>query len=97
MTLCIGDVAGVTNTPVSVSPERLFGRHCAVLGVTGGGKSWTIAGLLGNASKHKSKVVLIDATGEFANLDSAVSHCSIGSEKDSPATSVHIGVPVPQA
>jgi hypothetical protein len=91
--LCIGDVAGVTKTPVSVSPERIFGRHCAVLGVTGGGKSWTIARLVEECAKHKSKVVLLDATGEFASLDSAVSHCSIGSEKDSPSSSVHAACP----
>lgn len=80
--LCIGDVAGVTKTPVALSPERLFGRHCAVLGVTGGGKSWTVARLVEECAKHNCKVVLIDATGEFATLDSTVMHCSIGSETD---------------
>jgi DNA helicase HerA-like ATPase len=78
----IGDVAGVTKAPVSVSPERLFGRHCAVLGVTGGGKSWTIARLVEECAKHKCKVVLIDATGEFETLGSTVAHCSIGSDSD---------------
>ncbi len=80
VTLCIGDVAGVTKTPVSISPERLFGRHCAVLGVTGGGKSWTIAGLVEESARYKCKVILIDATGEFAPLDSGVLHCSIGGD-----------------
>lgn len=80
--LCIGDVAGVSKTPVSVSPERLFGRHCAVLGVTGGGKSWTIARLVEECIRHKCKVVLIDATGEFSTLNSGVTHCSIGSDPD---------------
>lgn len=78
---CIGDVAGVTKAPVSVSPERLFGRHCAVLGVTGGGKSWTIARLVEECAKHNCKVVLIDATGEFSTLNPVV-HCSIGSDSD---------------
>lgn len=91
--LCIGDVAGVTKTPVSVSPERIFGRHCAVLGVTGGGKSWTIARLVEECVKHQCKVVLIDATGEFATLDSSVSHCCIGSQKDSPATTEEVCCP----
>ena len=91
--LCIGDVAGVNKTPVYVSPERLFGRHCAVLGVTGGGKSWTIARLVEECTKHNCKIVLIDATGEFATLDSAAAHCSIGSEKDAPALSVEASCP----
>lgn len=83
VTLCIGDVAGITKTSVSVSPERLFGRHCAILGVTGGGKSWTIARLIEECARHSSKVILIDATGEFATLeDPAVTHCSIGSDDD---------------
>jgi hypothetical protein len=33
-------------TSVNFTPERLFGRHCAVLGATGGGKSWSIARLV---------------------------------------------------
>jgi hypothetical protein len=91
--LCIGDVAGVTKTPVWVSPDRLFGRHCAVLGVTGGGKSWTIARLIEECSQHQSKIVLIDATGEFNKLDQQVIHCSIGSEKDAPDSSVEASCP----
>jgi hypothetical protein len=78
--LCIGDVAGVTRAPVSVTPERLFGRHCAILGVTGGGKSWTIARIVEECAEYRCKIVLVDATGEFANLGSGVTHCSIGSE-----------------
>ena len=91
--LCIGDVVGVTKTPVSVSPERLFGRHCAVLGVTGGGKSWTIARLIEECAQHKCKVVLVDATGEFATLDSAVMHCSIGSQPDEPSNTIEVSCP----
>jgi hypothetical protein len=30
-------------TKINLTPESLFGRHCAVLGATGGGKSWTVA------------------------------------------------------
>jgi hypothetical protein len=93
VTLCIGDVAGVTKTSVSVSPEQLFGRHCAVLGVTGGGKSWTIARLIEECAKHHAKIVLIDATGEFSSLDHATTHCSIGSEKDVPTSSIEASCP----
>jgi hypothetical protein len=93
ITLCVGDVAGATKTPVTVSPERLFGRHCAVLGVTGGGKSWTIARLIEECARHDAKVVLIDATGEFSTLKEFVDHGSIGSEKDAPASSVELSCP----
>lgn len=54
------------NAPCNISLNSLFGRHCAVLGTTGGGKSWTIAKLLEIISTHtKNKCILIDATGEY--------------------------------
>jgi uncharacterized protein len=53
----------------SVSLDSLFGRHCAVVGTTGGGKSWSIAKLIHEVStKSTNKIILIDATGEYAPL-----------------------------
>jgi uncharacterized protein len=74
------DVAtlGEEQTPVQISPERLFGRHCAVVGSTGGGKSWTVARLVEQAARYNAKIVLIDATGEFCSLDHRVRHVAIG-------------------
>ncbi|HPA49858.1 MAG TPA: DUF87 domain-containing protein [Methanofastidiosum sp.] len=34
------------NAPIFVNPDKLFGRHLAVLGNTGSGKSCTVAGLI---------------------------------------------------
>jgi len=34
------------NAPIYVNPDKLFGRHLAVLGNTGSGKSCTVAGLI---------------------------------------------------
>lgn len=52
-----------------VSLNALFGRHCAVVGTTGGGKSWTVAKLIESISeKTDNKVILIDATGEYESL-----------------------------
>src|SRR5690606_4731926 len=39
--LNLGEATGGVGSKVSVTPEKLFGRHCAILGSTGGGKSWT--------------------------------------------------------
>jgi hypothetical protein len=50
---------------VGLSPERAFGRHCAVLGATGVGKSWTLAKLLEEASHYSSKMILVDSSGEY--------------------------------
>lgn len=52
----------------NVSLNALFGRHCAVVGTTGGGKSWTVAKLIESIIKESdNKVILIDATGEYEN------------------------------
>ncbi len=34
------------NAEVRIDPDRLFGRHLAVLGNTGSGKSCSVAGLI---------------------------------------------------
>lgn len=92
--LCIGDVAGSGSLPVRVTPDKLFGRHCAILGTTGAGKSWTIARLVEECSKLKSKVILVDATGEFRTfVGDGVQHLSLGSSKDEPGTSIEVGCP----
>lgn len=54
----------------NVSLNALFGRHCAVVGTTGGGKSWTVAKLIESITeKTNNKIILIDATGEYNKLD----------------------------
>jgi len=42
----IGVSPMAANAPVFVEPDRLFGRHLAVLGNTGSGKSCSVAGLI---------------------------------------------------
>jgi energy-coupling factor transporter ATP-binding protein EcfA2 len=52
-----------------ISLNSLFGRHCAVVGTTGGGKSWTVSKLIESITTQTSnKVILIDATGEYSNI-----------------------------
>ncbi|MGM0520295.1 MAG: ATP-binding protein [Campylobacterota bacterium] len=44
-------------------------RHCAIVGTTGGGKSYTISRILEEfLHLNKSKAILIDATGEYENF-----------------------------
>ena len=75
----LGVVPGANDAAVHTSPERLFGRHCAVLGATGGGKSWTLARLIEEAAKFRgSKVILLDATGEFHTLGTLARHIQVG-------------------
>ena len=80
---------------VSFIPEVLLGRHCAVLGTTGGGKSWTVARILEEALRFNSKLLLIDPTGEFHTLQRpSVRHAHIGNDASpSPTFSAEVVVP----
>ncbi len=55
----IGTSSLAADAPVFVSPDKLFGRHLAVLGNTGSGKSCSVAGLIRwsiEAAKKEKKV-----------------------------------------
>lgn len=69
VTLEIGHIDTAGESPVNVKPEKLFGRHCAILGTTGGGKSWTTARILEECLRYDSKMILLDATGEYFGFD----------------------------
>lgn len=67
------------NTPVFVDPDKLFGRHTAVLGNTGSGKSCSVAGLIRwsleaakkdkkeNINNPNARFIIIDPNGEYTN------------------------------
>lgn len=79
VTLDLGAVGGSQDSVVAVKPERLFGRHCAILGATGGGKSWTTARIIEECIRYKAKLILIDATGEYRDFaGTGVLHCHLG-------------------
>lgn len=66
--LPIAEMPHDSSVNICITPEKLFSRHCAILGSTGGGKSYTMANLMENVHAHGGKILLIDATGEYANL-----------------------------
>ncbi|OUD95128.1 AAA-like domain protein [Clavibacter michiganensis subsp. michiganensis] len=68
---------------VQVSAQSLFGRHLAILGATGGGKSWTVAQMSEMVASSSGKMVLLDPTGEYATLEDAY-HLVIGEALDEP-------------
>ncbi len=79
VTLDLGAVAGTRDNTIAITPERLFGRHCAILGATGGGKSWTTARIIEECLKHKAKLILIDPTSEYRGFGGKdVVHCHLG-------------------
>jgi len=77
--LDIATLPDVPDASIGLTPEQLFGRHSAILGATGGGKSWTVAKVIEESLRYNSKMVLLDATGEFWTLSGPeISHLSIG-------------------
>ena len=57
----IGNSPLVGNAKVMIDPDRLFGRHLAVLGNTGSGKSCSVAGLI-RWSLESAREKLVDST-----------------------------------
>ena len=74
----LGHLTSNSETKVYVSQQALFNRHCAVVGTTGGGKSWTIAKLIESMTSNKSKVILLDPTGEYTAIKKGVQSVAIG-------------------
>lgn len=69
-TINLGHLTYDKSTVVELSQQALFGRHCAIVGTTGGGKSYTVSRLLQGIIENKNKAIIIDPTGEYSNLDS---------------------------
>lgn len=63
----VGSLSSNTELRAHLDPSPLFGRHCAVVGQTGAGKSWTVASLLQKAVKlmPRAHVILLDLHGEY--------------------------------
>jgi DNA helicase HerA-like ATPase len=64
-TVKLGTLVSSPSTEVKVNLQSIFGRHCAVVGTTGGGKSYTVSKLIESLISSGNKAILIDATGEY--------------------------------
>ena len=92
--LNLGAIDVAQESLVAVKPERLFGRHCAILGATGGGKSWTTARIIEECIKHRAKLILIDATGEYRDfVGDGVKHCHLDDPVERNAGSIASSLP----
>ena len=73
----IGTSPLAANAEVKIDPDRLFGRHLAVLGNTGSGKSCSVAGLIrwsmdaaraaAEGRDPNARFIVLDPNGEYAN------------------------------
>jgi hypothetical protein len=92
--LRLGSIDVALESAVSIRPEKLFGRHCAILGTTGGGKSWTTARIIEECLKHKTKIILLDATGEYRGFSGPfVTHFHLGSPVNTAPASLPRSLP----
>ena len=89
----MGVLASHSQVEVSLDARRLFGRHLAVLGATGSGKSWTLAHLVEEVSRVGGKILLIDATGEFFTLGNLADHIALGTGADRPSNITRASLP----
>ena len=76
----IGESPLASSAAIMVDPDKLFGRHLAVLGNTGSGKSCTVAGLIrwsldaarkaiedaGKRAPPNARFIVLDPNGEYA-------------------------------
>ena len=66
--ISLGVLTANRDTALEISQQSLFGRHCAIVGTTGGGKSWTVAKLMEGINKNGTKALILDATGEYKDI-----------------------------
>ncbi len=64
----IGTISTRNTVPVHVSINDLISRHCAVLAMTGAGKSYTIGVIIEELLKKKGSVIVFDPHGEYKNI-----------------------------
>jgi energy-coupling factor transporter ATP-binding protein EcfA2 len=89
----LGRLSVDESVTVSVPMARLFGRHLAIVGATGSGKSWTLGHLAESVASKNGKFILIDATGEYHTLGSLGTHMALGSIDGEPLGTVLSGIP----
>ena len=67
----IGQLASHKDYHLSLDPRALFGRHFAILGQSGSGKSWTVTSLIQHTIKAmpKTHLILLDLHGEYCWKD----------------------------
>lgn len=101
--ITIGTSPVASDRKISINPNKLFGRHLAILGNTGSGKSCTVAGLVRWSIERKSRdggpssfarFLILDPNGEYAesvkDLDSNVDIYRVGVDEEDEANELKL-------
>ena len=67
----VGRLTSFESIDVHLDASAFFGRHAAILGQSGSGKSWTVTSLIQSAlrSMPESHIILLDMHGEYSDKD----------------------------
>lgn len=98
----ISPLAG--NAVVSIDPDRLYGRHLAILGNTGSGKSCSVAGLIrwsieaaqrSKSSEPNTRFIILDPNGEYTKSFSDLENIRVyGAERNEALGIEQLEVPI---
>jgi DNA helicase HerA-like ATPase len=67
----VGRLSSFEAVDVFMDPDAFFGRHSAILGQTGAGKSWTVTSFIQSTltSMPNAHVIVLDLHGEYGSKD----------------------------
>ena len=67
----VGKLSSFESVDVYMDPDAFFGRHAAILGQSGSGKSWTVTSFIQSTLKAmpNAHVIILDLHGEYGTKD----------------------------
>jgi len=67
----VGQLSAFDSVDVFIDPDAFFGRHAAILGQSGSGKSWTVTSFIQSTLKSmpNAHVIILDLHGEYGTKD----------------------------
>jgi hypothetical protein len=67
----VGKLSASESVNVFIDPDAFFGRHAAILGQSGSGKSWTVTSFIQStlAAMPNAHIIILDLHGEYGSKD----------------------------
>lgn len=86
----VGSLITRDTVPVHVSINELISKHCAVLAMTGAGKSYTAGVLIEELMKKKGSIVAFDPHGEYRDIEFSDSNVRVFSVEGKDQVKVNV-------
>jgi len=78
----MGSIATREEIPVHININELVGKHCAILAMTGAGKSYTTGVLIEEIMNKKGSIIVFDPHGEYRNIQLKNSEVKVYTTED---------------